>query len=137
MSEEKTEKRGLRAKVAAKVAKVKEKGLAELEALTLKINEFRPVLESLGYELRGAKVHVGLPPSVSIGVGGLSKPVDKEAVDAAIAENKDDKMLVGIIKGLSMVSALRARLPIDGFRADMAEVVLGLPPSVTLLFERK
>ena len=51
--------------------------------------------------------------------------------------SKDDSEKTGLrAKVASKVSALQARLPIQGFLADKAEVVWGVPPSVTLLFER-
>ncbi len=130
-------RRGLRDKLAPKATQLKEKGFEEIEALTTKINEIRPIMESLGYRVMGAKISVTIPPSVSIGVAGLSQAQDTEAHEKAIEAHRDDKMIVGIIKGLDKVSALRARLPIEGFHADLAEVLLGVPPSVTLMFKRR
>jgi len=136
MSQDDQGKKGLRARMAAKVSPLQEKGLSELDALVAKINQFRPVLEALGYELVGAKVRASMPPSVSIGVAGLSKPHDADAHERAIEAHRDDKMLVGVVKGLGKVARLRSRLPIQGFLSDKAEVALGVPPSVTLLFQR-
>ncbi|MCA9663063.1 MAG: hypothetical protein KC486_32310 [Myxococcales bacterium] len=125
------------AKVSEVIGALQTKGGEELARLSASIEEIAPAVESLGYRVLGARITVGVPPSAAIGLGGLSQRVEPERFDAVIAENAGKSTVVAVLKALKHVAGVHSKVTIKGLQADMAEITLGLPPSVSLMFERR
>ena len=126
----------VQAKVSGGVAAVQTKIGSEVAALSTSIEEVAPVLEALGYQVVGARITLGLPPSAAIGISGLSKPVDAARFEALIEANADNRPVLAVLKALQHIVKVQSSVRIKGLIADLAEVKLGTPPSVTLMFGR-
>ncbi len=129
--------RGLQGKVSDAVGAVQARVAEELPRLSASVEEIAPVLEALGYEIVGARITLGIPPSAAIGIAGLSKPIDESRFDALIAEHEGNRGVLAVLKAMKHIAGLHAGVNIKGLTADMAEITLGIPPSVSLMFERR
>ena len=129
--------KGVQSKVSEGVGKLQVKAGEELQRLSESVETIAPVLEALGYEVMGARITLGLPPAAAIGISGLAKPVDPEAFEALLAEHDGNNLIVAVLKALQHIVGVQNKVRIKGMRADMAEITLGLPPSVSLMFERE
>ncbi len=124
------------AKVSGAVGAVQAKAGGELQKLSASVEEITPVLEALGYEVLGARITLGIPPSAGIGVRGLATPVDPVRFEAVLAEHEGNLPVVAVLKALKHIVGVQSGVTIKGLTADMAEITLGTPPSVSLMFER-
>jgi hypothetical protein len=129
--------KGVQEKVSGAVSALQAKGAEELAKLSTSVEEIAPVLEALGYQVVGARITLGIPPSAAIGIAGLSAPVDAARFDEVLAQHADNLAVVAVLKALRHIVGVQSGVKIQGMSADMAEINLGTPPSVSLMFERR
>lgn len=119
------------------IGALQQKGGEELARLSAVVEEIAPAVESLGYRVVGARITVGVPPSAAIGLAGLSRRVEGARFDALIAEHEGKRTVVAVLKALKHIAGVHSSVAIKGLQADMAEISLSVPPSVSLMFERR
>ena len=124
------------AKVSGAVGAAQGKLGRELAGLSASLEAIAPALEALGYAVLGARITVGVPTSAGIGISGLATPVDEARFEQLIESHADNLPVVAVLKALRHVVNVQAGVRIKGLTADRAEITLGTPPSVALMFER-
>ena len=121
--------------VKDKISDISEAATDKLKEVVAEINDVLPFIRELGYTVQGIGVGVGLIPDISIDVSGLTKVMDQETFGRTVEEQKEKKLLVGVLRALQAASLLQQKIKLGQMKADNATVTLGLPPKITLKFK--
>jgi hypothetical protein len=128
--------KGVQTSVAEKLAETSEAAQDKLREKLNELNEMLPVIRELGYTVEGIDVGVGLLPEVGINVSGLTHTMDVATYERVLEEQKDKKMLGLILRTLQTTSAWQQKIHFMDMSCDRATITVGIPPKVTLKFEK-
>ena len=126
----------MQSSIAEKLTEVSETGMEKLKDTAGELDELLPLIRDLGYSVDGIQIGVGLVPDAAIEIGGLTKTMDENAYHRILDEQKDKKVLCGVLRALQTASALHHKIHIVGMRSDSATITLGLPPKINLKFKK-
>lgn len=121
--------------VKEKLSDISESGSDKLKEMLADIDAMLPLIRELGYTIEGVQVEIGLIPNVAIDIGGLTKAMDEETFRRVLEENKEKKLLVGIIRTLQTTSILQQKIKFGQMESNSATIVLNIPPKITLKFK--
>lgn len=121
---------GLLDKAKEKAGGLASKGKEKLENAIKEIGGLAPVLASGGFSLDNVDVGLGLPPSVSVGIGCSSG--DEESVQKLLSRDDLSKTQRVLITSLQKVFGMQAVVNRNNFRISGMSVDLSLPPSVSM-----
>jgi hypothetical protein len=100
------------------------------------VNDLVPCIQALGYSVDGIQVGIGLLPDVNIDVSGLAKVMDEATYDRVLEEQKDNKLFTLVLKTLQTTSSWQQKIQFMDMGCDQATITLGIPPRITLKFQR-
>ncbi len=109
----------------------------EVKGRITELNSLVPMIAELGYSVDGIQIAIGPIPDVVLKISGLSRTMPEDRYRRVLEEHKDKPVLLAVVKALQAASGLHQRIHFMGMRSDTASVVLGLPPKVTLEFNRE
>ena len=123
-------------RVTEKLADASGGGREMLKEMADELDETLPLIRELGYSVDGVVIGLGLIPDVQIQISGLSKTMDDDAYHRILDQQRDRKLLCSVLRALQTASSMHDRLHILGMHSDAATITLGVPPKISLKFER-
>lgn len=99
-------------------------------------NAALPTMRALGFSVHDIHVKMGLLPEVSARLLASADDVDVKALDGMIEKKSGEKTLVAVLKALQTAYNVRDQLGDLGLKTVAIDVVLGIPPSVSIGFEK-
>jgi hypothetical protein len=124
------------ASFAEKIAETSETSLEKLQEMMAEVDEISPFLRELGYTVESIHVEIGLIPSVSMDIGGMTKTMPEETYQKILEEQSERKILISVIKTLQAASTLQQKVHFMGMLSDNVTITLGVPPKVSLKFKK-
>jgi hypothetical protein len=122
--------------VAEKLAETAEAAQDKLRDKLNEVNEILPVIRQLGYSVDAVQIGLGLLPEVGIDVSGLAKTMDEATYQRVLEEQADNKVTVLILRTLQTTSTWQQKIQLMDMGCDQATITLGLPPKMTLKFQK-
>jgi hypothetical protein len=126
----------IHASVSEKIADSTDASMEKLQDMMTEVNEISPVINELGYTVDSINVEVGLMPSISLDISGMTKTIPEETYNRILEEHKDRNILINVIKTLQNASVLQNKVHILGMLSDHITIALGLPPKMILKFKK-
>lgn len=94
------------ANVSEKITNSSEASMEKFQEIIAEVDEISPFILELGYTVDCIQVEVGLIPSVSIDISGMTKTMPEETYKRILEEQKDRNILINVVKTLQTVSAI-------------------------------
>ena len=128
--------KGMQDSVAEKIAETSEAAQDKFRDKLNELNSILPCIRELGYSVDAIHVGLGLLPDVSIEVSGLAKTMDNETYERVLEAQKDNKLTCLILRALQTTSVWQKKIHFMNMGCDHATVTLGIPPKMTLKFDK-
>lgn len=122
--------------VAEKIADASEAAQDKVREKLNELNSLLPCIRELGYSVDAVEIGIGLLPEVGIDVSGLSKTMDEATYQRVLEEQKDNRVISLILKTLNTASSWQQKIQLMEMVSDQATITLGIPPKLTLKFNR-
>jgi hypothetical protein len=119
--------------VLGKIIEVKEAALSGIKELVDDLNQHLPALQEAGYTLSEVSVELALGPKV-VATFAPRPDITQERVDAVIAEHRDAKVTVALLRALFAAYKLQSGLHIAGMKPRGICIEMGLPPGIVVKF---
>jgi hypothetical protein len=124
---------GLKDLLVEKIADVKDAATSGVKEMVEGLSLHLPALGEAGYTLGEVSVELGIPPKV-IATFASQPDITQERVDAVIAEHREAKVTIAILRALFTASRLQNGIKIAGMTPRGIALELGLVPSVIVKF---
>ena len=122
--------------VAEKIADASEAAQDKVREKLNELNSLLPCIRELGYSVDAVQIGIGLLPEVGIDVSGLSKTMDEATYQRVLEEQKENRVISLILKTLNTASSWQQKIQLMEMVSDQATITLGIPPKLTLKFNR-
>jgi len=93
-----------------------------------KLRSSASVIKKAGFEMGQVSVDVGIQPAVAVDFA-MKKKVSEDEMKTLLEENKDNKILLAVLRTLSAVN----KLDISGYKVEKITVVVSFPPKTTIV----
>lgn len=90
-----------------------------------------PLIEKTGYRTKEINIGLSLPPRITFHFEKCSD-VDKETIEAVLAENADKKLLKVIVATLVSADDFQKKLATGSFTLAEIDIEAGIPPQVNI-----
>src|ERR1043165_4296382 len=114
-----------------KLNSLKDDAREKLLQYSKELIELIPIIEQCGYRTAGFKIGIGIPPDIIFQFQNF-KDISDEERNAILEQHKDKEVLALIVKALVSADSFQQKLHPEKFRMNIIEVMIGLPPSVTI-----
>ena len=125
---------GLGIKDKLKIDDLKGAGLGKVNEMLDGLNDGLPKIKALGLSVKDFRVGQGAIPDITIKLAGDINAIEPSKIQEIINQYPDEKILVTTLKALQSASHMKDRLSALEFKGIEAELMLGLPPSISVNF---
>lgn len=114
----------------------RETGLNKIKLVMDEIGNSVQLISKSGYDFKKMEVSMGLPPSLSA-IFHYQKEITEDEKTGLLAEAKDKKIVMIILKCLFKANEFYHSVNIGSFKVDEVKITLGISPGVDISFEKK
>lgn len=115
---------------------LKDASTDKLTSISNDILGLGPLIEETGFIMSDVSVDITIPPGITISFK-KGNEIDPEMIDKILEENKDKEMLKLIVRALQKADAMQKSMNLANYVFKGMSMKIGLPPDVSLKFEKK
>jgi len=115
---------------------LKDAGAEKLNTLVEDILGIAPLIEETGFSMKDVSVDISIPPSISLSFS-KEKEIAPETIEKLLEENSSKQILKLIVTSLQKADAAQKSMNLHNYVFKGLNMKLGLPPDVSLKFEKK
>lgn len=114
-----------------KLSSLKDDAREKLLQYSKQLIELIPIIEECGYRTAGFKIGIGIPPDIIFQFEKF-KEITEEERNKILEVHKDKELLGVIVKALVTADNFQTKLAPKNFKMNIIELMIGIPPSVTI-----
>ena len=118
------------------IKNLKEAGAEKINAPVNDILGIAPLIEETGFNMKDVSVDIGIPPGITLSFI-KEKDIAPETVEKLLQDNKEKEILKLIVGALQKADAAQKSMNLQNYIFKGLSMRLGLPPDVSLKFEKK
>jgi hypothetical protein len=115
---------------------LKEASAEKVNTLVNGIFGMAHLIEETGFIMKDVSVDISIPPSISLSFG-KEKEIEPETIEKLLEDNKDKEILRLIVTALQKADAAQKSMNLQNYVFKGLSMKLGLPPDISLKFEKK
>ena len=115
---------------------LKDASTDKLTSISNDILGLGPLIEETGFIMSDVSVDITIPPGITISFQ-KGNEIDPAMIDKILEENNDKEMLKLIVRALQKADTMQKSMNLANYVFKGMSLKIGLPPDVSLKFEKK
>ena len=116
--------------------RLRQLGFEKTQKAMYEFNLLLLLLKNAGYEVSQVEIELRVPPRITIHLKA-SSAVSEEKLSAILRDNRDKKVLAGIVMSLIQANKLRGSVKVEGLGLEDMKILLATAPNIVMQWKEK